>query len=114
MCPAGLPYTPAYLGAGWKDNGDHFVVSAAAPPLLGAGGALAASSSSSSNTSTAASSASRSSTPFTPNASPAAESADPTPVSIFEAEQLLLAPDESRWPRESLQLFGLDLDCLQV
>lgn len=113
MCPARLPYTPAYLGAGWKDNGDHFVVSAAAPPPLGAGGALAASSSSA-NTSTAASSASRSSTPFTPNASPADESADPTPVSIFEAEQLLLAPDESRWPSESLQLFGLDLDCLQV
>lgn len=35
-------------------------------------------------------------------------------VSVFEAEQLLLAPDEGQWPIESLELFGLTVDGLQV
>jgi hypothetical protein len=34
--------------------------------------------------------------------------------SLFEAEQLLLAPDESDFPLESLELFGLKLGYMQV
>ena len=37
-----------------------------------------------------------------------------TAVSVFECEQLLLAPDEGRWPLESLGLFGLELEGVQV
>lgn len=35
-------------------------------------------------------------------------------VSVFEAEQLLLVPDEGQWPLESLELFGLQVKGMQV
>ena len=35
-------------------------------------------------------------------------------VSVFEAEQLLLVPDEGQWPLESLELFGIQVKGLQV
>ncbi len=31
-------------------------------------------------------------------------------VSVFEAEQLLLAPDQEQWPRPVLRMFGADAE----
>ncbi|GAX75043.1 hypothetical protein CEUSTIGMA_g2487.t1 [Chlamydomonas eustigma] len=98
---AGVLVRDRLVLAGWKDHGDHFTVRAHAAP-----------------TSLQRAASASSSIPLMTPASGAllgrSQADDHVTVSVFEAEQLLLAPDETCWPLESLQLFGVELEGMQM